>query len=180
MSSVYTNQSSLALRYAADIFSGIRRCIPPSNCRFSRIGYSWFSSACTGRSRLCHFIFLRQVIYYVIQAEFHNTVFVITNCVNGILILRYSNIFCQDLEYCVRLKIIDYWPLRMVRTTYRTGVPLPSKFCILCIFSTSISTEYFKHAAHSPFFSSKCHLFHNASFFGSCIIHILLTGCGKI
>ena len=28
-------------------------------------------------------------------------------------------------------------------------------------FSTTISTEYFKHAAHSPFFSSKCRLFHN-------------------
>jgi hypothetical protein len=39
-------------------------------------------------------------------------------------------------------------------------------------FSTNISTEYFKHAAHSPFFSSKCGLFHNATFFGSCIIHI--------
>ena len=48
------------------------------------------------------------------------------------------------------------------------------------IFSTNISTEYFKHAAHSPFFSSKCHLFHNATFFGSCIIHILHTGCAKI
>jgi len=24
-----------------------------------------------------------------------------------------------------------------------------------------------KHAAHSPFFSSKCRLFHNATFFGS-------------
>jgi hypothetical protein len=40
-------------------------------------------------------------------------------------------------------------------------------------FSTDVSTEYFKHAAHSPFFSSKCRLFHNATFFGSCIIHIL-------
>ena len=47
-------------------------------------------------------------------------------------------------------------------------------------FSTNISTEYFKHAAHSPFFSSKCRLFHNATFFGSCIIHILHTGCAKI
>jgi hypothetical protein len=28
-------------------------------------------------------------------------------------------------------------------------------------FLTNISTEYFKHAAHSPFFSSKCRLFHN-------------------
>jgi hypothetical protein len=42
-------------------------------------------------------------------------------------------------------------------------------------FSTNISTEYFKHAAHS-----KCLLFHNATFFGSCIIHILHTGCAKI
>jgi uncharacterized protein YceK len=30
------------------------------------------------------------------------------------------------------------------------------------------------------FFSSKCRLFHNATFFGSCIIHILHTGCAKI
>jgi len=47
-------------------------------------------------------------------------------------------------------------------------------------FSTDISTEYFKHAAHSPFFSSECRLFHNASVFGSCIIHILHTRCAKI
>jgi len=46
-------------------------------------------------------------------------------------------------------------------------------------FSTTISTEYFKHAAHSSFFSSKYHLFHNATFFGSCIIHILHTGVLK-
>jgi len=48
------------------------------------------------------------------------------------------------------------------------------------IFSTNISTEYFKHAAHSPFFSSKCRLFYNATFFGSCIIHILHTGVLKL
>jgi len=30
------------------------------------------------------------------------------------------------------------------------------------------------------FFSSKCSLFHNANFFGSCIIHILYTACAKI
>ena len=48
-------------------------------------------------------------------------------------------------------------------------------------YSTNIRTEYFKHAANSPFFlSSKCRLFHNATFFGSCVIHILYTGCAKI
>ena len=30
------------------------------------------------------------------------------------------------------------------------------------------------------FFSSKCSLFHNADFFGSCIIHILYTGVLKL
>ena len=30
-------------------------------------------------------------------------------------------------------------------------------------FPTNISTEYFKHAAQSPFFSSKFRLFHNAT-----------------
>jgi len=42
-----------------------------------------------------------------------------------------------------------------------------------------MSTEYFKHAADSPFFSSKCRLFHNATFFGSSTIHILHTGVLK-
>ena len=58
--------------------------------------------------------------------------------------------------------------------------PLTSRCCILYIYSTNKRTEYFKHAAHSPFFSSsKCRLFHNATFFGSCIIHILNTGVLK-
>jgi hypothetical protein len=46
-------------------------------------------------------------------------------------------------------------------------------------FLTNISTEYFKHAAHSLFFFSKCRLFHNAIFFGSYIIHILHSGVQK-
>jgi hypothetical protein len=59
--------------------------------------------------------------------------------------------------------------------------PLTSKRCILYIYSTNIGTEYFKRGLYSPFFlSSKCSLFHNSSVFGSCIIHILYTGCAKI
>jgi len=30
------------------------------------------------------------------------------------------------------------------------------------------------------FFSSECSLFHNSNIFGSCIIHILYTGCAEI
>ena len=63
----------------------------------------------------------------------------------------------------------------------RLTAPLTSKRCFLYIYSTNIGTEYFKRALYSPFFfSSKCSLFHNANLFGSCIIHILYTGCAKI
>jgi predicted membrane protein len=41
----------------------------------------------------------------------------------------------------------------------------------LNILSTNISTEYFKHAAHSLFFSSKCCLFYNATF----LVPVLFT-----
>jgi hypothetical protein len=65
--------------------------------------------------------------------------------------------------------------------TYRgRTAPLTSKRCVLYIYSTNIGTEYFKHSIYSPFFpSSKCSLFHNSNVFGSCIIHILYTGCFK-
>ena len=60
--------------------------------------------------------------------------------------------------------------------------PLTSKYCILYIYSTNIGTEYFEHGKYCPFFfsSSKWSLFHNSNVFGSCIIHILYTGCAKI
>ena len=70
----------------------------------------------------------------------------------------------------------------LLLTTYicRTA-QLTSRRCILNIYSTDIITEYFEHAAHYPFFfSSRCHLFHNAIFFGSFNIHILNTGYSKI
>jgi hypothetical protein len=38
-------------------------------------------------------------------------------------------------------------------------------------FSTTISTEYFKHAAHSTFYYLKCCLFHNVTF----LVHLLFT-----
>jgi hypothetical protein len=58
--------------------------------------------------------------------------------------------------------------------------PYPPDVIFYMFFSTTINTKYFKHSAHSPFFSSKCRLFHNATYFGLCIIHILHTGFAKI
>ena len=54
--------------------------------------------------------------------------------------------------------------------------PITSKRSVLYIYSTNVGTEYFKHGI----FFSKCSLFHNCNVFGSCIIHILYTGCAKI
>jgi len=59
-----------------------------------------------------------------------------------------------------------------VRPIYGTGVLLPPDVAFyIYFFPTNISTEYFKHAAHSPFFSSKCRLFHNATF----LVPVLFT-----
>jgi len=51
---------------------------------------------------------------------------------------------------------------------------------LIYIFSTNISTAYFKHGAYSLFFSSKCRLFYNDTFLVHVLIHILHTGCAKI
>ena len=66
----------------------------------------------------------------------------------------------------------------------RRTAQLTSRRCILNIYSTNILTEYFKHAAHSPFFFSLQDVVYFImlpfSFFGSCNIHILNTECFKI
>ena len=93
-----------------------------------------------------------------------------------------TTLYCGlSTQQCLHSVCVEHVsPLGTVRPIYRTGTPLPSKHPILYIFSTNIRTEFFNHAAHSPFFfSSKCRLFHSATFFGSCIIHILHTGVPK-
>ena len=61
--------------------------------------------------------------------------------------------------------------------TYRTA---NLQSCILYIYSKNIGTEILNMVYTVHFFSSKCSLFHNSNVFGSCIIHILYTGCAKI
>ena len=50
--------------------------------------------------------------------------------------------------------------------------PLTSKRRILCVYSTNIGTEYFKHALYSPFFSLQ-----NAVCFImlTCLVSVLFT-----
>ena len=83
--------------------------------------------------------------------------------------LRVSTL-CGAMQSVDPLALNDVYISRTAQLTSRRG--------ILNIYSTNILTEYFKHVAHFPFFlSSRCRLFHNAIFFGSCNIHILNTGC---
>jgi len=58
--------------------------------------------------------------------------------------------------------------------------PLTSKCCILYIYSTNICTEYFKHRIYSPILLFKMQFVSKSNVFGSCIVHILYTGCAKI
>ena len=96
------------------------------------------------------------------------------------LVLQHS--WCHYQRYAQSL-INDFKPLAPNDVYIVRTAQLTSRRCILNIYSTNILTEYFKRAAHSPFFfslSSRCRLFHNTIFFGSCNIHILYTGCAKI
>jgi hypothetical protein len=55
----------------------------------------------------------------------------------------------------------------------------PPKTPFYIFFQQIYVQNFFKHAAHCVFSTSKCLLFHNATFFGSCIIRILHTGVLK-
>jgi hypothetical protein len=89
---------------------------------------------------------------------------------------------CYFLKYTVNaLVTLGFNPLTPNDPYRGCTAPLTSKRYILYIYSTNIGTEYFKHGIYSPFFSSsKWILFHNSNVVGSCIIHILYTGCAKI
>ena len=117
-------------------------------------------------------------------------------------VMKYYSSICRknhgrSLKRCLNTKDRNKWPNSVTdiwwwwsRLTLLTPndhysgrtAPLTSKRSILYIYSTNIGIEYFKHSIYSPFiFSfSKCSLFHNSNVFGSCIIHILYTGCAEI
>jgi len=58
--------------------------------------------------------------------------------------------------------------------------PLTSKFAFYIFIQQIYVLNNLNTVYTLRFFSSKCSLFHNSSVFGSCIIHILYTGCAKI
>jgi hypothetical protein len=94
------------------------------------------------------------------------------NCLPPLSILSQLDPVRTSTSYFLKIRLNIILP---------STAQLTSRRCILNICSTNILTEYFKHAAHSSFFYSRCRLFHNSTFFfGSCNIHIWNTGCAKI
>ena len=91
---------------------------------------------------------------------------------------------CQHLK--LRIHSVEwggYWGLTIWRLTATIWVvphswPPDASFYIFIQQIYVLNTLNMLH--NLRFFSSKCSLFHNATFFGSCIIHILNTGCAKI
>ena len=76
--------------------------------------------------------------------------FVTFHCRNADLTINLPVSFCER-SVCVWI-INPLAPNDIYIYICRTA-QLTSRRCILNVYSTNILTEYFKHAAHSPFFS---------------------------
>jgi len=66
-----------------------------------------------------------------------------------------------------------------VNNSGRTA-PLTSKVAFYIFIQQTQVLDILNKVYTPLFFSSKCSLFHNSNVFGSCISHILYTGCVKI
>ena len=77
-----------------------------------------------------------------------------------------------------QIKYLTVWRLTTHIWVYRTANLQTLHFIYL--FNKYRYWIFYTCSILSVFFSSKCSLFHNANLFGSCIIHILYTGCAKI
>ena len=143
--------------------------------------------------------FLRKITQFSLYTvkEFHSAHYhsqpswnfdVVLTQITAILWLywRSSLTFCAShmCKACARQSYVQatqFNPLAHNDVYIRRTAQLTSRRCILNIYSTNILIEYFKHAAHSPFFSLQDAVyFIMLSFFGSCNIRILNTGCAKI
>jgi hypothetical protein len=67
-----------------------------------------------------------------------------------LLVLRLCVLYVSENK----LEILPYATLTFscLMTYISRTAMLTARLCILYIYSTNIRTEYFKHAAHSPFF----------------------------
>jgi len=75
--------------------------------------------------------------------------------VNVVLTDRKNSFDKCHADMCVNLAECNVNPLKPNDPYRGRTAPLTSKRCILCIYSTNIGTEYFKHGTNSPFFPLK-------------------------
>ena len=122
--------------------------------------------------------------------DVYNAIKILRTCSDAALCERYWYMNCYTGlplhlqttgKYALLLQYILKFSRLMIYIYICRTAPLTSRCYILYIYSTNIRTEYFKHTAHSPFFPlENAVYFIMLPFFGSCIIHILNTGCAKI
>jgi hypothetical protein len=106
------------------------------------------------------FVFQQYIFRYEILSKFHTDYTINPLTPNDIYIYIYM---CVCVCVCVSYRTANLQTLHFIYLVNKYTYKI---FFTCCTFSV--------------FFSSKCRLFHNATFFGSCIIHILHTGCTKI
>ena len=88
--------------------------------------------------------------------------------------------YVTDLIFILYMCILTIWRLTTYIYIYRTA-QLTSRRCILNIYQQIYLLNVLNMLLIlSFFFSSRCRLFHNVTFFGSCNINILNTECAKI
>jgi hypothetical protein len=122
------------------------------------------------------------LIYYFVPFIVSNrNLFWVSNGQNSVTIQNRTHVYMnffhhKDLwNHLLQLwhKVVKH-PVLAAQWAFNSGVK--------GIFIQQISLLNILNMLHnlSFFFSSKCRLFHNATLFGSCIIHILNTECAKI
>ena len=94
-------------------------------------------------------------VYYIIDTytSYMFRPHVAETCVH--FLLSTSNLVaqCTDMDHLTFSRLMTYIYMRVcVCVCVCRTAPLTSRCCTLYIYSTNIRTEYFKHAAHSPFF----------------------------
>ena len=109
---------------------------------FTECSIFWRANRCCQYCFLCTmWVNLKQIYLHTIQTWYGYDLHVPSN--------SFSN--CWQVVYFTGTKLFIN-PLMPNDPYSGRTAPLTSKHCILCIYSTNVGTEYFKHGLYSPFF----------------------------
>ena len=132
---------SITLFYSPDVTEGKS---PTRNIKVGSYNYI----GCPTRYRTRHFFNPCSVSQQLGALQTHSSSFLtqLTYCYSNFVAV--SSLVSELLTFSRQMTLYIY--IYIYICVCRTA-PLTSRCCILYIYSTNIRTEYFKHAAHSPF-----------------------------